>query len=159
MNPLINIIKWLVNKVNRIGEPKKSETNQSVEVISAIKVKNNQNPTGNSASRTFVDTKTDKHVYGKTGQSGTMGANGLTGTSGTQGKPNSPKNRIIGNASTAAYFNNNTFEYIDSLMERHGTEMQEVFDKIDSDLDRLLSGGSNIRPVDITKKRKSQNKK
>lgn len=150
MNPLINIIKWLVNKVNGIGESKKSETNQSVEVLSAIKVKNNQNPTGNSASRTFVDTKTDKHVYGKT--SDAIGANGLTGTSGTQGKPNSPKNRIIGNASTAAYFNNNTFEYIDSLMERHGTEMQEVFDKIDSDLDRLLSGGSNIRPVDITKK-------
>jgi hypothetical protein len=147
------MIKWLVNKINRIGEPKKSETNQTAEVISAIKFKNNQNPTGNSASRTFIDTKTDKHVYGKSGVSGKMGEPGVQGKSGTQGG-------FIGTASTSAYFNPNTFDYIGNLMERHGTEMQEVFDKIDSDLDRLLSGGSNIRPRDITKKNnKKQNKK
>lgn len=149
MNPLINIIKWLVNKVNGIGEPKKSETNQTVEVISAIKVKNNQNPTGGAASSTF----NDSNVYGKSGSSGVSGKNG---TSGKPGKPAPPKGRSISNASTSAYFNNNTFEYIDNLMERHGTEMQEVFDKIDSDLDRLLSGGSNIRPVDITKQKISK---
>ena len=151
MNPLINIIKWLVNKVNGIGEPKKSETNQTVEVISAIKVKNNQNPTGGAASSTFNDT----NVYGKTGSSGVSGKNGTSGKPGKPSppKPASPKGRSISNASTAAYFNNNTFEYIDNLMERHDVEMQEVFDKIDSDLDRLLSGGSNIKPVDITKQR------
>ncbi len=146
MNPIINMIKWLVNKINRIGEPKKSETNQTAEVISAIKFKNNQNPTGNSASRTFVDTEVDKHVYGKSGVSGKIGKSGVQGNSGTQGG-------FIGTASTSAYFNPNAFNYIDNLMERHGTEMQEMFDKIDSDLDRLLSGGSNIRPVDITKKK------
>jgi hypothetical protein len=153
------MFKWLVDKINSIGQPKKSNTIQSTEVISAIKVKSNQNPTSSAASTKFIDTKVKNDIkpktrnpYGKSGTSGTMGNIGVSGVSGD-----------LGTAARGYYpqYAIDTFERIVTNFEGDVAGFDhDVLDKIDNDLERLLSGGNNIRPRDITKKNnKKQNKK
>jgi hypothetical protein len=158
MRILLEMFKWLVDKVNSIGQPKKPNTVQSTEVISAIKVKNNQNPTSSAASTNFIQTKVKNDIKAKTpnpyGKSGTSGAMGNIGVSG-----------ISGDLGTAArgYYPQYAIDKMDEVFNDMGNvfnKMDDVFVKIDNDLDQLLSGGSNIRPRDITKKNnKKQNKK
>ena len=72
---------------------------------------------------------------------------------------------ISGDLGTAArgYYPQYAIDKMDEVFNDMGNvfnKMDDVFVKIDNDLDRLLSGGSNIRPTDITKKNnKKQNKK
>jgi hypothetical protein len=145
---LHNLLNKFVKWVNSIGEPKKPNLTQSTEVISAIKVKNNQAPANSAASTTFADTET-KQPYGKSGVAGKSGTGGKTGTPG--------KSNPLTNNSTSArgYYPQyaiNTFEKMDEVFN----EMDDVFVKIDKDLERLLSGGSNIAPTDITQMYKSK---
>jgi hypothetical protein len=158
MRILLEMFKWLVDKVNSIGQPKKSNTVQSTEVISAVKVKNNRNPTSSAASTNFIQTKIKNEIKPKTpnpyGKSGTDGAIGNIGVGGVSGN--------LGTSSRGYYpqYAIDRFEQIvTNFDERMGGFDQDVLDKIDSDLEQLLSGGNNIRPRDITKMYKSKNSK
>jgi hypothetical protein len=143
MKILFEMFKWLVDKVNSIGQPKNPNTVQSTEVISAIKVKKNQNPTSNAASTEFIDRKIKNNMGSKThnsyGKLGTSGAEGNIGVSG-----------VSGDNGTAArgYYPQYAVNTFDNINKAFGD-----MDKIDSDLERLLSGGDNIRPRDIGKKK------
>jgi len=143
MRILFEMFKWLVDKVNSIGQPKNPNTVQSTEVISAIKVKKNQNPTSNAASTEFIDRKIKNNMGSKThnsyGKLGTSGAEGNIGVSG-----------VSGDHGTAArgYYPQYAVNTFDNINKAFGD-----MDKIDSDLERLLSGGDNIRPRDIGKKK------
>lgn len=163
---LHNLLNKFVKWVNSIGEPKKPNLTQSTEVISAIKVKNNQAPANSAASTTFADTET-KQPYGK---SGVAGKSGTGGKAGTPGKSNPLTNnstsargyypqyaintfeKFVHSNKMDEVFDKNTFEKMDEVFN----EMDEVFVKIDKDLERLLSGGSNIAPTDITQMYKSK---
>jgi hypothetical protein len=152
MRILLEMFKWVVDKVNSIGQPKKSNSVPQTEVISAIKVKNNQSPVNSAASTTFADTKT-KPSYGKSGAVGTSGAGGKTGKPG--------KSNPYANNSTSAkgYYPQYAIDKMDEVfndMDNVFNEMNDVFVKIDDDLERLLSGGSNVRPTDISNMYKSK---
>jgi hypothetical protein len=152
MRILFEMFKWLVDKVNSIGQPKNPNTVQSTEVISAIKVKKNQNPTSNAASTEFIDRKIKNNMGSKThnsyGKLGTSGAEGNIGVSG-----------VSGDHGTAArgYYPQYAVNAIEQIVTNFEEGMvgfdHDVLDKIDSDLERLLSGGDNIRPRDIGKKK------
>jgi hypothetical protein len=148
MFDLHNLLNKFVKWVNSIGEPKKPNLTQSTEVISAIKVKNNQAPANSAASTTFADTET-KQPYGK---SGVAGKSGTGGKAGTPGKSNPLTNNSTSARGYYPQYAINTFEKMDSVFN----EMDDVFVKIDNDLERLLSGGSNIAPTDITQMYKSK---
>jgi hypothetical protein len=148
MFDLHNLLNKFVKWVNSIGEPKKPNLTQSTEVISAIKVKNNQAPVNSAASTTFADTET-KQPYGK---SGVAGKSGTGGKAGTPGKSNPLTNNSTSARGYYPQYAINTFEKMDSVFN----EMDDVFVKIDNDLERLLSGGSNIAPTDITQMYKSK---
>jgi hypothetical protein len=148
MFDLHNLLNKFVKCVNSIGEPKKPNLTQSTEVISAIKVKNNQAPVNSAASTTFADTET-KQPYGK---SGVAGKSGTGGKAGTPGKSNPLTNNSTSARGYYPQYAINTFEKMDSVFN----EMDDVFVKIDNDLERLLSGGSNIAPTDITQMYKSK---
>jgi hypothetical protein len=147
MFDLHNLLNKFVKWVNSIGEPKKPNLTQSTEVISAIKVKNNQAPVNSAASTTFADTET-KQPYGK---SGVAGKSGTGGKAGTPGKSNPLTNNSTSARGYYPQYAINTFEKF-----LHSNKMDEVFDKIDKDLEQLLSGGSNIAPTDITQMYKSK---
>lgn len=125
---LVKMFRWLIDNVNSIGQPKKSNTVQSTEVISAIKVKNNQNPINSAASTTFVDTKIKQSNVDK---------------SGTPVKSNKFANNSTSARGYYPQYAIGTFEKITENFD------QDVLDKIDDDLEQLLSGASNIKPVDI----------
>jgi hypothetical protein len=123
-------------------------------VISAIKVKNNQAPVNSAASTTFADTET-KQPYGK---SGVAGKSGTGGKAGTPGKSNPLTNNSTSARGYYPQYAINTFEKFvyPNKMDEVFVKRHEADDKIDEDLERLLSGGSNIAPTDITQMYKSK---